>query len=137
MLGQLGFPTLAGRERIQDENDTEPSWVRVKDRAISASSDGRLIRVRQVGKVFFKKEIDMTGTMVLDWGVLLSSEDTLLLAETRKSGSDECPNSMAFAKFRAGVGGGEPSPGAASAPASTHPPEPLWSLLEFMRGRSS
>jgi hypothetical protein len=92
MLGQLEFQPLETDRRISAERGGDLSWVRWKERGVSASAGNTVIRVRQGGKVVFEEKIDTEGTIALDWGVPLPEDSLLLLAWSRASGSDTCPN---------------------------------------------
>jgi len=127
MLGQLGFRQVSSKQHIAAKQNDDSSWVQAKDRSTVAVADEIVIRVRQRGRVVFKEQIDTVGTIVLDWGVLLPEEHTLLLRWSRKSGNDECPNGMGISQVPLSSSLAAPSPASsfgARLPSVSHSPVP-------------
>jgi hypothetical protein len=99
LLGAFAFRALdaAGRIEGQNSGDQSLSWLRWKDHKLVASAGGTVIRLRRDGKVIFERKIDTTGTIGLDWGQYLADGPLAVMAWSRRSGNDECPNGSGLA----------------------------------------
>jgi tetratricopeptide repeat protein len=92
LLGAFGFRPYDPAREGKSESADHLSWLRWKDRGLSASAGNQTVRVRRDGKVVFERKIETMGTIALGKGHYLPEAGLLLLGWSRVSGSDDCPN---------------------------------------------